>query len=135
MKRLVANALLVLGVACQSASDAPNEPVWNKQACSSCAMLISEPKFAAQLVTTAGDHHFFDDVGCMAAFMARKKDAPKQAWVRAPEGNWVTVDHARFSKGAKTPMDYGFEFAETGELTWAAIQDAARQRLAHGSER
>jgi hypothetical protein len=135
VKRYVATALVALGVACQSAADAPKDPVWGKQACSNCAMLVSEPHFAAQLLTPAGDHLYFDDVGCMAAFLARKKPSPQRAWVRDPGGNWVTTELAHFSKGAKTPMDYGFEFSETGELSWDAVRAAVRERPANGGER
>lgn len=134
MKRLVAAVLVALGVACQSASDAPADPVWGKQACSSCAMLVSDPRFAAQVLTAAGEHVYFDDVGCMASFLARRKVAPTQAWVRDSGGNWLTTELAHFSKGAKTPMDYGFEVSATGELSWRAVQDAVRERLAKGSE-
>jgi len=135
VKRFVASTLFVLGMACQSSADVPTDPVWGKQACSSCAMLVSGPRFAAQILTAQGDHLYFDDVGCMATFLARHKDAPSHAWVRDAKGNWVTADRARFSKGARTPMDYGFEFSETGPLSWTAVEEAARERLARGSER
>lgn len=98
-------------------------------------MLVSDPHFAAQVLTAAGDHLYFDDVGCMASFLARQKLAPKQAWVLGSGGNWVTTELSHFSKGAKTPMDFGFEFSATGELPWRAVQDAVRERLAQGSER
>ena len=135
MKRFVSAVLLALGIACQSASDAPKDPVWGKQACSSCAMLVSDPHFAAQLLTPAGDHLYFDDVGCMASFLARRKNSANRAWVRDPGGNWVTTELAHFSKGAKKPMDYGFEFSEAGELSWAAVQAAVAERPANGGER
>jgi len=141
VKRLVASFLLALAMACQSASDAPTDPVWGKQACSACAMLVSEPHFAAQVLTVAGDHLYFDDVGCMAAFLLRGKVPPKKAWVRDADGadraerKWVTTELSHFSKGAKTPMDYGFQFSATGELPWSAVQDAVRERLTSGSER
>ena len=135
MKRLVASALFAFGMACQSTADVPTDPVWGKHACSSCAMLISSPRFAAQVLTAQGDHLYFDDVGCMATFLARRKDTPSRAWVRDAKGNWIPTDHAHFSKGARTPMDYGFEFTETGPLSWPAVEEAVRERLTRGSER
>jgi len=133
--RFFAAALLALAVACQSATDAPADPVWGKQACSSCAMLISDPRFAAQVLTAAGEHLYFDDVGCMAASVAARKGAARQAWVRNSDGNWLTTELSRFSKGAKTPMDFGFEVSATGELSWSAVQAAVAERLAKGAER
>jgi copper chaperone NosL len=135
MKWVVTAALVALSMACQSASDAPKDPVWGKQACSSCAMLVSDPHFAAQVLTPAGDHMYFDDVGCMASFLARRKSTADRAWVRDPSGNWVTSELAHFSAGAKTPMDYGFEFSATGPLEWDVVQSAVRERLAKGDER
>jgi hypothetical protein len=135
MNRLVLAVLVALGSACQSASDGPKDPVWGKQACSSCAMLVSDPHFAAQILTPAGDHLYFDDVGCMASFLARRKVSPSRAWVRDADGNWLTTELAHFSKGAKTPMDFGFEVSATGELSWDAVQAAVRERPANGSER
>lgn len=98
-------------------------------------MLISEPRFAAQLLTAAGDHLYFDDVGCLAAFLLQRKLAVKRTWVRDIRGSWVSTDRAHFSKGARTPMDYGFEFSETGDISWNAVVSAVRARAAHGSER
>ena len=135
MKGFVAVTLVALGIACQSAADAPKDPVWGKQACSSCAMLISDPHFAAQVLTPAGDHLYFDDVGCMASFLTRRKNSPSRAWVRDPGGNWVTTELAHFSKGAKTPMDYGFEFSEAGEFSWDRVMAEVRERQAKGGER
>lgn len=77
---------------------------------------------------------YFDDPGCMAAYLSHPKVAPQKAWVRDTKGNWIATDHARFSKGARTPMDYGFEFSETGELAWGAIEAASQDRQAHGNE-
>jgi len=127
-------ALAALGVACQSASDPPQDPVWDKQTCSSCAMLVSAPRFAAQLLTPAGDHLYFDDIGCMAAYLTQRKSAAKRTWVRDGKGNWLSTDVAHFAKGAKTPMDYGFAYSETGDLPWSAVLAAARERPKHGSE-
>jgi len=133
VKRFGTALLLALGVACQTASDQPSDPVWGKQACSSCAMLISDPHFAAQLVTPTGDHLYFDDVGCLASFLARQKVGAGQAWVRDAGGGWQEARRAHFSRGAKTPMDYGFELSSTGTVPWGTVETAVRQRGAESN--
>jgi copper chaperone NosL len=134
VKRLVAAALVALGVACQSASDRPSDPVWGKQACASCAMLIGDPHFAAEWITPAGDHLYFDDVGCMASFLARRTVDAGQAWVRDASGGWQDARGSRFSRGAKTPMDYGFELSSTGALSWSELETAVQRRLAESNQ-
>src|SRR4051812_27146948 len=88
---------LLLG-ACEDTTRAA-EPVWNKQACAHCHMLLSEPRYAAQRVTQNGERMFFDDVGCMAAELAGS--APGRAWVHTEDG-WESIDKAGFSAGAIT---------------------------------
>jgi copper chaperone NosL len=39
-------------------------------------MTISDPRFAAQLITTTGKIYRFDDPGCLAAFIASQQVAP-----------------------------------------------------------
>lgn len=134
MKFGVLASLFVLGLACQSESEPPRDPVWGKQPCSGCAMLLSSPRFAAQSRSSSGDRRYFDDVGCLAAFAFKQNSATKQAWVRAPDGAWVSTETARFDEGAKTPMDYGFVFSPNGKLTWNDVQKAVAQRVAARSE-
>lgn len=98
-------------------------------------MLVSDPQFAAQLLTAAGDHLYFDDVGCMASYLGRPKSTASRAWVRVSGGKWLGTELSHFSNGAKTPMDYGFVYSPTGELSWQAVQAAVRERSARGGER
>ncbi len=129
MKVLVALGALAFVVACESA-DVAAEPAWGKQACGECSMLVSEPRFAAQLVTTSGDRLFFDDPGCMATWVTQHVGKARQQWVRGADGQWLGVATARFSSGAHTPMDYGFEVADRGELDWPKVIERVRSRVA-----
>jgi copper chaperone NosL len=126
---------LVLAVAACESADAALEPAWGKTACSACAMLVSDKRFAAELVTLKGDHLFFDDPGCMASYLAEHGGRALHAWVRATSGNWVDAKTARFKAGAKTPMDYGFETTTDGNDDWSRVDAAARTRLASRGER
>ena len=89
-------------------SDAPAEPVWGKEPCAHCKMLVSDKRYAAQ-VAYDGDRYFFDDIGCMVLWMDARKPGAK-AWVRsATSAEWLDARAAFYVAGARTPMDFGFE--------------------------
>jgi copper chaperone NosL len=66
-RRLVVMAA-ALAAAC--GSPGPRPIAWGDEVCRHCHMTISDPRFAAELVTTRGRVYVFDDVGCLAAFVA-----------------------------------------------------------------
>ncbi len=101
----------------------PVDPVWGKQACAHCAMLLSDARFGAELTTEAGDRFFFDDPGCMAAYVREKAPRVRGAWVHE-DGAWVDATSARYERAA-SPMDYGFAPAKGGAFDWAAVVKAA----------
>ena len=118
-------AALALALGCEDTS-APVEPIWGKQSCGHCRMVVSDPRFAAQLVTPSGERAFFDDVGCLVEHL--DDGAAKHAWVSSGSGVWLDVNRARFAKGASTPMDFGFVAQPGGELDFAAVQRGVQQR-------
>jgi copper chaperone NosL len=116
--------LLVLA-AC-SETDGPVEPVWGKQPCAHCAMILSDRRFGAQLVTAAGERLYFDDAGCMALAIEERGLGTAKAWVRdAAAAKWVDARTARFAAGAPTPMDFGFEAHAGGASTWDDVRRSA----------
>lgn len=117
---------LALG-ACDDATR-PEDPVWGKQACAHCAMLVSQPRYSAQLIAGSGDRYYFDDPGCMAGYVREHSAKPRGVWVRDASGRWIDARSARYHGGATTPMDYGFEQAPGGEADWATVQEAAARR-------
>jgi hypothetical protein len=118
--------VLALG-ACESPGE-PKDPIWGKQACGACSMLVSEPAHAAQLVTKEETRVYFDDVGCMAAYMIERNLNPPKMWVRDSAGKWVDARSAKFKSGAKTPMDFGYSYAADGDATFVDVQLAAKKR-------
>ncbi len=122
------SALLALALAACESADEPKDPVWGKQPCGSCAMLVSEPTHAAQLVTADGTRVYFDDVGCLAAYVLERNISPPKMWVRDSAGKWVDARSAKFRAGAKTLMDYGFVHAADGDKTFADVERAAKKR-------
>jgi copper chaperone NosL len=124
---------LLLMAASLGGCDDPNlakEPIWNKQPCDHCHMLLSDPRYAAELSTPAGDRWFFDDIGCLVAFMVERKLTHARAWVR--EGSrWRDASQARYARGAQTPMGYGFVPSPNGELDFRALLRGAAARAVH----
>lgn len=55
-------------IAC--AAPGPGDIHYDTDACDHCRMTISDPKFAAQLVTRTGKIYRFDDPWCLASFVA-----------------------------------------------------------------
>lgn len=119
-------ALLLLG--CNAAPHGPQDPIWGKQPCSHCVMLISERAPSAQLITRSGARRFFDDVGCMAEWLEQNADDAALTWVRSADGNgWQPASSARFASDQRTPMDYGFVPAASG-VDFAAVRRAVRAK-------
>jgi copper chaperone NosL len=115
LRALAAGALLV---ACAT-NDAATEPVWGKQPCAHCSMLLSDRRFGAQLVSEGGDRRFFDDVGCMVVYVDERGIAPSHAWVRDAEtGRWLDARVARYATGASSPMGFGFEAHAATGVDW-----------------
>ncbi len=68
-RRRAAVATLALGVTAACAPS-PRPIRFGEDACAQCHMLISDPRFAGQLVTRTGKVYTFDDIGCLAAFVS-----------------------------------------------------------------
>jgi len=117
--------LLLFGSACE-AGDGVLEPVWNKQACSHCRMLLSDPRYAAQVLTEDSERLYFDDIGCMASYLVKHSVRFRRAWVRDEHGSWVDALRARYRTDAATPMGFGYEPSARGSLDFAAV----KQRVA-----
>lgn len=59
--------------ACGGGALEPVPIVLDEDACSSCRMAISQPEYAAELVTPTGRGERFDDLGCVAAWLRRQE--------------------------------------------------------------
>jgi copper chaperone NosL len=108
--RPLAVALVVLtAVACEPSADTPVDPVWGKQACAHCGMIVGERRYAAELTRADGARAFFDDDGCMVAFLREEQATPRRLWVHdADSERWLEASSARYEEAGRTPMDFGF---------------------------
>jgi hypothetical protein len=121
-----------LPAGCAEPLDA-KDPVWGREPCAHCAMLVSARRHAAQVLTQGGDHLFFDDLGCMIAYVAEGRSPVERAWVRdADADRWIAAESARYRSSPSTPMDYGFEATSSGD--GLDLDQARRQVLARGGK-
>lgn len=122
---LMAAALAV--VACKQ-TDAATEPVWGKEPCAHCRMLVTDKRYAAQLVDENGEHRFFDDLGCMVLFMEGRKPS-SHSWAReSTSGTWVDARTGKYVQGARTPMDFGFEARTDGTIPFETMRTAVLEK-------
>jgi copper chaperone NosL len=88
----------------------PVEMSPGKFQCGECGMVINDLSFAAQVVAPNGKTWFFDDNGCMAAWLsARSFQESAIIWVNSLDtGGWIDGRRAFYSQTDNTPMSYGF---------------------------
>ncbi len=104
---------------------------WDRDTCVRCNMVISDPRFAAQLRGGEKNTAFkFDDIGCLVFWLRDK--AAQHAWMAEPAtrmwvadstdmrgATWLDARRAHFLGGRLSPMGYNF----------AAVRDAVPQSL------
>lgn len=122
-----------LGLAACERLDAAADPVWGKEPCGHCAMLVGDRRHAAQIVAD-GTRRFFDDIGCFVLWAEEHPGAVQKAWVRDAEGGrWIDAKTASYRHGARTPMDFGFEAGaasapDDGAMSFEAMRAAVVSR-------
>lgn len=89
------------------------EPVhWDRDICERCKMVLSERKYAAEIVNPdTGKVYKFDDIGCATLWLEEEhipwKDRAK-IWVTdAKTGEWLDARKALYTDDSITPMAYG----------------------------
>lgn len=133
---------LLLVAGCQQSAPQAEEPIWGKQPCGHCAMLLSERVHGAQVLTIQEERHFFDDVGCLVAWDAEHPGQAKQRWARQfdqdPKGTgWLPAESAVYMRAQHTPMDFGFvalahpEAAQPAQpkVAWPEVVAAVTKKL------
>jgi hypothetical protein len=98
-------------------------------------MLISEPGFAAQLQSEAGEALSFDDPGCLLAALATGAPRVRALWFHHHrEDRWLDGEHVAFLEVERTPMGYGLAAVEIGTPGAFSLAQA-RERVAAGGAR
>ena len=133
---LISGGLLLAPLAaCSDKTRLPEGVVeikWDRDTCARCNMIISDPRFAAQLrggPSSEKQTSFkFDDIGCLVFWLRDKAaqypwmaDAATRLWA-ADSANprevvWLDARQAHYVVGGHSPMGYNF----------AAVRDAVPQ--------
>lgn len=104
---------LLLTVGCLQEELVPREPLWGKEACSRCRMILSEKRYAVQRLFPNGEVHYYDDIICAL----KHNHAPDEGdlYVRPFDGNdWVAANKVMYLPGLMTPMNSGFGAVKEG---------------------
>lgn len=104
--------------ACKPQKEGPEEVRWGRETCAICGMIISDPKFAAQ-VRGGPERKLlkFDDIGDAMHWLEEqpwKGDADIEFWVRDYDTGtrWLDARDVRYIGGVVSPMDYGYAAVE-----------------------
>lgn len=102
-------ALVLLPFACTRGSVQPSAVDTRNDSCTNCRMAVSDGRFAAQLAAPGEEPKFFDDLGCLHDYLAKKPHLPigTVAFVADHRsGAWVRASQAVFARREmlETPM-------------------------------
>jgi len=95
----------------------PEDVHWDRDACALCNMLISDPRFTAQVRGGPKKKLYkFDDIGCAINWLNDKPwagDEATEIWVAELDSTrekviWLKARDAHYLSGELTPMNYGF---------------------------
>jgi copper chaperone NosL len=95
--------------ACSERGASPAALDVRNDACGHCRMTVSDPRFAAQVVSPGEEPRFFDDLGCLRAYLEAHPSLPQgsAAFVASYATRaWVPAHSALYVKhhAIQTPM-------------------------------
>lgn len=112
---IVLAGLSMLLSACSREPETGPVPIaYGRDGCDLCGMIISDPRFAAEVRGGADRRVYkFDDMGDAVHFLARqtwKDDAAVEIWVMDVDTGktWLDARKAYFIEGMQSPMAHGF---------------------------
>ncbi len=103
----LATFAVLLGACSGSPGPAPLDT--RNEACAHCRMAVSDARFAAQVVAPHEEPRFFDDIGCLRAWLLERGGLQRGAAVFVADHRtkaWIRAGAAVFSRvpGLQTPM-------------------------------
>ncbi len=128
MNTIRGNAIIILALmatGCGSSEVVP-EDLYPEDACSHCRMAISDPHFAAEIITPEREVFKFDDIGCMEKFQSQLSEQTLFIFVRDFEDDrWLPLQSSTIVRtGIITPMG-------SGKLAFSSPESADRFRSEH----
>jgi nitrous oxide reductase accessory protein NosL len=139
---LAATPLAALLASCGRGAPAsgPVPVTLGRDQCTRCQMVLSDPRFVAEVRGGPGAAlHKFDDIGCAATWLATQgwgAEAATRIWVaalgsRAGAIEWLDARRAFYLPGYGSPMGYNYGATATaapGSVDFATLQHAALTR-------
>lgn len=100
--------LIVIATACAHGPVRPVPIDTAHDTCANCRMVISDARFAAEIIAPGEEPILFDDIGCLQAYQ-RTHARPADAVVFVVDhrtGGWIDAKRATFTQlpDADTPM-------------------------------
>lgn len=132
-------SVLVLAGCSDEPATGPVQIHYGRDTCDLCRMIISDPRFAAQIRGGPGHKAYkFDDIGDALIYLGRqtwKDDADVEFWVMDVEKgkSWLDARKAHYMSGMQSPMAHGFgAYADPrpGSIDFQALRAAAAKRAA-----
>jgi copper chaperone NosL len=90
----IATALFFVSMSFASCSAGPEPMQLGKDACTSCKMTISDPRFGAEIITKKGKVYKFDDMHCFSSFVEQgnvAREDIKEMYVVDFSGNHALI--------------------------------------------
>ncbi len=125
MQRRSSILLAVVAIAVMGCKPEPRQFLIGTDVCEHCRMIISDARFAGQIVTRTGKAHVFDAVECLAAHVVDgvvQNEDVHSIWVTdfAQPSGLVRATEAQYVRGesVRSPMGMNiaaFELSESAE--------------------
>jgi copper chaperone NosL len=99
--RVAVVAVVALGAACGSTALQPATLDPANEQCRQCRMVISDQRFASQVVAPYEEPRFFDDLGCLATYLRGAPSLARGAIIFVADHRtraWVRADQAVFTR-------------------------------------
>ena len=109
MRAILACGLAIVALSCNGGPPAPATLDTRNDVCADCRMAVSNARFASQIVAPGEEPLFFDDLGCLAAYLRKHATQPAGAVAYVADHRtrtWVPASDAIFTNAPalETPM-------------------------------
>jgi hypothetical protein len=133
---VIASLFLAFVLGCSD----PNEPraiTYDHVACDHCEMLVSDRRFAVQLVEQDGRLRTFDDPACAFDYIAEETPHIGHLWFHDSTTDaevWLDWHQVSFVPAEGAPMDGGLAAVPIGTTGAISFSEASSRALTRGAK-
>lgn len=137
-RRFVAALLAGTMFGCSKHNSGTEEIHYGRETCAKCGMVISDPRFAAEIRGGAQMQLAkFDDAGCATNWLETQSwqsESTTQFWVMNSDTgkDWLEARSAFYLPGEASPMNYGFAAIGSARTTAVDFATMRQSALARG---